>query len=345
MNPTTDLGGVGRYTHAATLTDHVLPALGEYAHHFDVAALVDDYRNKINAALSGTGIRLHGDDFYGGAVPDNSAELIEAALNNAWAQVNIAGFELSEDTSESSAGGPRRVRWQLVITEESGGEPISVDLADTHRDIIAAGITDECTEGELLIHPGEDGPAQHDALVDLAESLNLDNGDLMLIVHEVHARDAAQVNNDGLAAQIRCLLGRLGPSGVEALIRDAAADRADGDVPPSAGPDPEPAQLRVLRVVVTPAEISDELLDALADAVAHNDGTVARAAASDLAGCGAQHGLVYTVDTTMADYDADGLHFLAALRQALPAADIQEVVFAGMRVIHPAVYEKEALGT
>ena len=50
---------------SSSLYDYVSTALGDFAGDYDVDALVDDFRDAINAELEGTGVSLNGDEFYG----------------------------------------------------------------------------------------------------------------------------------------------------------------------------------------------------------------------------------------------------------------------------------------
>lgn len=184
-------------------------------------------------------------------------------------------------------------------------------------------------------------PTPHEALIDLAQSLGLEPDDLADQVHEVCSRAANAAYNHGLDAQIEMLLAGFSTGEVETIIRDAAADRADGDEPPGA-PSRNDDPTRVLRVVATTQRaVSDDLLDRLADAAARRDGTIARAAAADLDETGAEHGFVYTADTTMDTYEAD----LAELRQILNDAGAEDYTFVYVRIVEPAMYEREALDT
>lgn len=50
---------------SSSLHNYVTTALGDFAGDYDVDALVDDFRDAINAELEGTGVSLNGDEFYG----------------------------------------------------------------------------------------------------------------------------------------------------------------------------------------------------------------------------------------------------------------------------------------
>lgn len=50
---------------SASITDYVAGALGDFAGDYDVDAVTDGFRDAINAELDGTGVSLHGDEFYG----------------------------------------------------------------------------------------------------------------------------------------------------------------------------------------------------------------------------------------------------------------------------------------
>lgn len=380
-----DLGSVGGYTRAATLADSVRANLEGHVDRYDVPAIVRDYRDKINAALSGTGISLDGDRFYGeDPATADRLNLIRNALNQAWTQVNPASFERFNETPPTAADGPRRLWWKLVITDEPGGEPISVDLANVHLEHIATGITSEFTEGELLIYPEDELPAQHEALVDLAVSLGVDAVDLMGHVHDVHDRDASQVNTNGLPAQIGDLLDRLGVAETEAIIRAAADDSTDGAVRPEAGESGDPRTSdaeRVLRVVVgTTTTITDDLCVRLSELAEERDATVTRCAPQDLHGlqdlqdlCGVdgvrEAGVTFGSDDEFEAFlrkqpsvddpghapdrgfavtMASSMHRYPAdcewIRGLAARAGLADVWLVGMRVVAPNRYEQEADG-
>lgn len=50
---------------SANIDSYVATALGEYASDYDVEAVVNGFRDGINAELDDTGVSLHGDEFYG----------------------------------------------------------------------------------------------------------------------------------------------------------------------------------------------------------------------------------------------------------------------------------------
>lgn len=65
MATTTQLGSYGTHTGSASPGDDVRALLGDFAADFDVPALTTAYIATINTQLDGTGITLHGSDFYG----------------------------------------------------------------------------------------------------------------------------------------------------------------------------------------------------------------------------------------------------------------------------------------
>jgi hypothetical protein len=80
---TTQLHGFGSYTSSATVEDSVLGYLNEFVADFNVDGLAKAYRDAVNAELAGTGIRLHGDDFYSiYPAVDDSREVIEAVIGS-----------------------------------------------------------------------------------------------------------------------------------------------------------------------------------------------------------------------------------------------------------------------
>lgn len=48
-----------------SVLESVAAALGEFAGDYDLDGIAEDYQNAINAALDGTGVSLHGREFYG----------------------------------------------------------------------------------------------------------------------------------------------------------------------------------------------------------------------------------------------------------------------------------------
>lgn len=91
---TTQLHGCAHYTLTATPEDSVRDYLGDQEDSFNVDGLVDRYRDEINAALDGTGIRLIGSDFYADyPSPHDSTSLIKDAIGS----VDLADFASEYD--------------------------------------------------------------------------------------------------------------------------------------------------------------------------------------------------------------------------------------------------------
>lgn len=109
---TTQLHGFGSYTTSVTVEDFVVGYLDEFADDYDVDGLVHAFRERVNNELAGTGISLHGDDFYSTVpVRDDAADLIRNAIHSPELAELAARFDLSGAvamTVSSSATGERR---------------------------------------------------------------------------------------------------------------------------------------------------------------------------------------------------------------------------------------------
>lgn len=94
----TDLHGWDRYTRTATVEDTITDFCGEFANNINIPALANAFRTAINAALSDTGISLHGNHFYAHhAAPEDAHDLITSA---------IEGVDLSRLASDFDTAGP-----------------------------------------------------------------------------------------------------------------------------------------------------------------------------------------------------------------------------------------------
>jgi hypothetical protein len=83
MTSSTQLHGLGTYTHSVTAEGWVRESLNEYEDDYDVSGLAKAFRVAVNEQLDGTTIVLIGNDFYcDDPAPDDSRELIEAAIES-----------------------------------------------------------------------------------------------------------------------------------------------------------------------------------------------------------------------------------------------------------------------